>query len=323
MSQKSTLAEQAISHESMELSSVAAAAAPEASERQEWNRLNIDHLLELEQSAPGCWRALRGDSNLNGRSFGGQLLGQALVAGTRGVPVGRHPTMMQLLFLQGAMPSQPLDFHVTTLQEGKRFSSRHVRATQGGSRIILDAQVTCALAIEAPEHEVASRVPAGERPEDLVPLEELDPALLQNLSQLGGYTDDRKPSIDFRIPDPHVQLAPESMNGRFRFWIRPTQVLPDDPFVHAGAFAYLSDWWVNFCALGLHQREVGKRRLYISSLNHGLWLHRPFRTDQWLHVEVESPVGVRGRGHCIGRVHDRKGRALASVSQECLMGYAD
>jgi acyl-CoA thioesterase-2 len=288
-----------------------------------WNELDIEHLLELTEIGSGCWRTRHGDANLNGRSYGGQLLAQALAAGMVDVPADRVPTMMQFLFLQGAMPQESLELRVHRLQDGKRFSSRHVRAAQGNGRVVLDAQVTCAVPLEAPSHAAPSAAPEHERPEDLPQLEDVDPELRCGIERLGGYSEDRKPSIEFRIPDPNRQFSPDAMAGGFRFWMRPVLPLSDAPRIHAGVFAYMSDWWLNFCELGLHLRELGERRLYISSLNHAIWLHRPFRADQWLHVQTHSPVSAFGRGLAIGAVHDRQGRALATLTQECLMAYVD
>jgi acyl-CoA thioesterase-2 len=286
-----------------------------------WNERHIEELLALDGLGEGRWRSRHGDANLNGRSYGGQLLGQAMMAALMDVPDGRAASMMQFLFLQGAMPRDPVEFQVTALQEGKRFSSRHVRAAQGNGRTVLDAQVTCALPLDAPAHGTPSSAPVGEQPQDLTAFGEVDPALLQNITLLGGYSQDRKPSIDFRIPDPVRQLSSVHMNGRFRFWMRATQALPDDARIHAAAFAYLSDWWLNFSALGLHLRDLEGRALYISSLNHAVWLHRPFRADQWMHVDCTSPCAAAGRGLSIGAVHDLDGRPLASMTQECLMAY--
>jgi len=287
-----------------------------------WNERDLAQLLTLTPVAPGQWRSRHGDPNLNGRSYGGQLLGQALMAGLMDVPEDRAPTMMQFLFLQGAMPQEALDLHVTSLQEGKRFSSRHVRGVQG-ERVILDAQVSCALPLAAPFHAAPSSAPSDEHPETLPRLAEVDPELVRGLQRLGGYSENAKSSVEFRIPDSRRQFAPEAMDGRFRFWLRPAQTLPDDPRLHAAAFAYLSDWWLNFSSLGLHLQGLGERRLYVASLNHAIWLHRPFRGDQWLHVETVSPAGVSGRGLSFGSVHDRAGQLLATTSQECLMAYAE
>ena len=47
------------------------------------------------------------------------------------------------------------------------------------------------------------------------------------------------------------------------------------------------------------------------------------RADQWLHVESVSPASAGGRGLSIGSVHDAQGRSLATLTQDCLMAYAD
>lgn len=286
-----------------------------------WNDLDIEALLTLDGLGEGRWRSRHGDPNLNGRSYGGQLLGQAMMAALMDVPADREATLIQFLFLQGAMPEEAVDFDVTVLQEGKRFSSRNVRAAQGNGRTVLDAQVTCAVPLDAPTHASPTTAPPGERPEDLARFDEVDRTTIGDITRLGGYSQDRKPGIEFRIPDPSRQLAETHMNGRFRFWMRTSKALPDDTRLHAAAFAYLSDWWLNFSSLGLHLRDLGGRRLYISSLNHALWLHRPVRADQWLHVDCTSPCAQAGRGLSIGAVHDQQGRMLATMTQECLMAY--
>ena len=57
----------------------------------------------------------------------------------------------------------------------------------------------------------------------------------------------------------------------------------DDPALHAAAFAYISDYWINFVACIAHVRPAAEAggKLYVASLNHALWLHVPFRADQW------------------------------------------
>jgi acyl-CoA thioesterase-2 len=286
-----------------------------------WDERDVEALLTPGAIGPGQWRSRHGDANNNGRSYGGQLLGQALMAALMDVPPGRAPTMMQFLFLQGAMPDQPLDFSVTPLQDGKRFSSRHVRAVQAG-RTVLDAQVTCALPLDAPAHAESTPAPRGEHPLDLPDFASLDLALRRDLQRLGGYSEDHKPSVEFRIPDAARQLSAASATERFRFWMRVRGPLRDDARLHAAAFAYISDWWLNFSSLAMHLRDIGDRKLYISSLNHAIWLHQPVRADEWLHVETVSPCAASGRGLSVARFHDLQGKFVASGTQECLMAYA-
>ncbi|KAF1032915.1 MAG: Acyl-CoA thioesterase 2 [Burkholderia lata] len=281
----------------------------------------LSELLTLDPVAPGRWRSRRADPNANARIFGGQLLGQAMAAALDGVPENRTPTMMQALFLHGALPGEPLDFETSVLQEGKRFSSRRVSAWQPGGRAVLDAQVTCAIPLDAPRHGEPTPVPAGERPESLPSLCDLPDALFDTVRRLGGYDRDCKPSIEFRIPDPARQLSAQTSGPRFRYWMRAARPLPCDARIHAAAFAYLSDWWLNFSALALHQRAIGTRRLYICSLNHGLWLHRPVQADAWLHVETISPAANAGCGLSIAKIHDAAGDLVASASQQTLMTF--
>jgi acyl-CoA thioesterase-2 len=289
-----------------------------------WDEQDVQALLTLEAgSAPGRWRSRWGDANLNGRSYGGQLLGQAMSAALMDVPDGRLPTMMQFLFMQGALPQEAIDFTVSPLQDGKRFSSRHVRGAQGSGRTVFDAQVTCALPLDAPEHAHPTGAPAGEHPDDLPAFDDVDEVLRSDIMRLGGYSGDHKPSIEFRIPDARRQLAAATATERFRFWMRLRNKLPGDARLHAAAFAYMSDWWLNFSSLAMHLRDIGERSLYISSLNHALWLHVPHRADEWVHVEAMSPRAGAGRGLSIGRYHDLQGRLVASATQECLMAYAD
>lgn len=284
--------------------------------------LTLVDRLTLDATGPGRWRSRHGDANQNGRSYGGQLLGQAMRAALMDASPDRQPTMMQFLFLQGAMPDQPLDLAVTPLQDGKRFTSRHVRGTQGG-RTVLDAQVTCAHPLAGPGDALPSQAPAGEHPEALALFDEVPAALRDSLALMGGYGRDCNPSVAFRIPEATRQLSGATAGPRFRYWMKVPHSLPDDVRLHASAFAYLSDWWLNFCILSPHLKQAGHRPMYISSLNHALWLHAAPRADAWLHVEATCVHAAHGRGLAVGQVHDLQGRHVASVTQECLVAYSD
>lgn len=279
--------------------------------------------LTLERVGEGRWRSRHGDANQNGRSYGGQLLGQAMQAALLEMPPQRPPTAMQFLFLQGAMPDRPVDLAVERLQDGKRFSSVRVSGTQG-ARTVLDAQVTCALPLDGPAHDEPSTAPPAERPADLPGLEDVPLALRDRIALMGGYGRDCNASIAFRIPDAQVQFAAAVASHRFRYWMKVPEPLPDgDARLQASAFAYLSDWWLNFCILRTYLPRAGERPMYVSSLNHALWLHRPPRSDQWLHVEASGVHAGHGRGLAVARYHDEQGRHVASATQDCLFAFTD
>jgi acyl-CoA thioesterase II len=244
-----------------------------------------------------------------------------MMAASLSVDSSRAATMMQFLFLQGTDPEQPVAFEVTALQDGKRFSSRHVRGTQGG-RVVLDANATFAFALPAPQHGDLSMAQESV-PEALPEMPEVPWEWEEGLRRLGGYSLREKPCIAFRVPDIDAQVNPESAEFRVRFWLKAKHELPVGAAMHASAFAYLSDWWLNFSSLGAHVRDLTDgERLYISSLNHCVWFHRPFPADQWMHFDSRSPWADGGRGLSLASVHDQQGRRVATVTQECLMAYA-
>ncbi|HEX7437528.1 MAG TPA: acyl-CoA thioesterase domain-containing protein [Caldimonas sp.] len=290
-----------------------------------WDGRDLGELLRLEPTGPRRFRNRLGDANEHGRAYGGQLLAGAAMAAAAAVPEGRALTTLQTLFLQGALHDRPIDFEVTVLQDGRRFSSRHVRGSQGGDRLVLDAQVTFAVPMSAPDH-MAPPEPLSmlaEDPDTMPRLSDLPPAWGEGLRRAVGYTFDVKEALDFRLPAAPPSMHLELPEPRCRFWLKARHELPEDAHLHAAAFAYLSDWWLNFPSVGGHLPQLAAgESLYVASLNHAIWLHRPLRADEWLHFDCISPSAVAGRSLSVARVHDRAGRLVASATQESLLAPA-
>ena len=284
-----------------------------------WDGRSLAELMALDASGETSFRTRCGDANAHGRAYGGQILGQALMAAARTAPAGRACTAMQFMFLQGTLWDEALDLQVTPLQDGKRFTSRHVRGVQRNSRLVCDAQVSFAVPIDAPSHGTPPAV-ALEDPETLPSAADFPTDWAAAVRRAIGYEFAIRPTIDFRFAASPQRLHLSLPEPRIRFWIKTRERLSDDPALHAAVFAYLSDWWLNFPASGGHQPEAEARGgLYVASLNHAIWLHRPLRADEWLHFDSVSPAAASGRGLCVARVHDRHGTLVASATQECLM----
>ena len=286
-----------------------------------WAGEDLAELLALERLSPTQFRNRCGDRNAHDRTYGGQVLAQALMAASHTAPAGRTATAMQFLFLQGAVHREAIQFDVTALQDGKRFTSRHVRGAQSGGRLIFDAQVSFAVPLPAPAHAVpAEPLALQETPEDLPRLSDLPAAWGAEITRALGYGLVDKPAVDFRLPPVPVGLRLTLPEPRLRFWLKTSRALPDAPMLHAGVFAYLSDWWLNYASVGGHlQAMESAQGLYVASLNHAIWWHRPFRADAWLHFDCRSPASNAGRGLTVAQVHDRSGQLVASATQECLM----
>jgi acyl-CoA thioesterase-2 len=57
----------------------------------------------------------------------------------------------------------------------------------------------------------------------------------------------------------------------------------------------------------------------VASLDHAMWLHEPFRFDDWLLYAADSPWSGHGRGFNRGQIFARDSRLVASVAQEGLI----
>ena len=293
---------------------------PPADAAAAWDGLDLNQLLRLAPSGEGCWRSQLGDGNTNGRVFGGQLLGQALLAAGQTVAAERPVTAMQVMFLRGADPIKAIDYEVTPLLDGKRFSMRHVRAAHPGGRAVVDAQLSFGGPVTGPLL-LSPTAASEEDPEQLPSLSECPPATLQAIGQLFNYPPDVKAVLDFRLPQPPAAPGEPAAAPRFRYWVKVSHRLDDRPHLQAAAFAYLSDWCINFVCVNPHTASLGQRgaRLYLSSLNHAIWFSPELRADDWLHFDCASPVTAHGRSLAVANVHDRHGRLVAAVTQECLV----
>ena len=83
--------------------------------------------------------------------------------------------------------------------------------------------------------------------------------------------------------------------------------------------AYASDFTLLDTALIAHGKLMFDTDIQLASLDHALWLHRPFRADDWLLYAQSSPSSHGARGFCRGSVFTRDGVLVASVAQEGLM----
>ena len=61
--------------------------------------------------------------------------------------------------------------------------------------------------------------------------------------------------------------------------------------------------------------------MQVASLDHAMWYHRDFRTDEWLQYVMLNPNACKARVLSEGRIYTRGGKLVASVTQEELIRY--
>ena len=125
--------------------------------------------------------------------------------------------------------------------------------------------------------------------------------------------------IDFRPVDPTDIIRAEKTPPVRQAWLRAVGKLPDEQWIHQAILAYASDYGLLVTALKPHGIPYRTKGLQLASLDHSLWMHRPFRADQWLLYSTDSPVTNGARGFVRGTIHSQSGELVASVAQEGLI----
>lgn len=273
--------------------------------------------LDLEQIGADRFRGFCRQAILK-RVFGGQIIGQALVAAARTVEA-REPHSLHGYFLLPGDPTTPIDYEVERLRDGGSFATRRCAAVQHGRTIFT---LTCSFQAQEEGLDHALPMPEAPDPDMLMSqgrMAEVFPHMMPEAMQR-YFAQDRP--IDVRPVDitryyPKAERAP--LSPRQNIWMRATARLPDDPAIHRAVLAYMSDMTLLDTALARHRRSVFDDDIQGASLDHALWFHRPFRADEWLLYAQESPTTVGGRGLARGSLFSRDGRLVASVIQEGLL----
>ncbi|WJD95185.1 acyl-CoA thioesterase [Streptomyces antimycoticus] len=272
-------------------------------------------LLDLERIEQDIFRGLSPDESLQ-RVFGGQVAGQALVAAGRTTDGLRPVHSLHAYFLRPGRPGVPIVYQVERIRDGRSFTTRRVVAIQQGRTIF---NLTASFHSAEPGIEQQLPMPEVPGPEDLPTLADEVRSHLGALPEAFARMERRQP-FDVRYVE-RLRWTDEELKGvepRSAVWMRAVGPLGDDPLVHTCALTYASDMMLLDAVRMPVEPLWGPRGFDMASLDHAMWFHRPFRTDEWFLYDQESPVATGGRGLARGRIYDRAGRLLVSVVQEGL-----
>jgi acyl-CoA thioesterase-2 len=271
-------------------------------------------ILDLERLEVNLFRGRSPQSRWQ-RVFGGQVIGQALVAACRTVEE-RPPHSMHAYFLLPGDPKVPIIYDVDRIRDGRSFTTRRVVAIQHGQAIFTMA-VSFHVAEGGLTHQ--ARMPDVPGPEDLPSEADMRASVLPLMPEpVRRYYEQERP-IELRPVEFGRYLGKKFEDAKFHVWIRTTGKLPDDPAIHQCVLAYATDMTLLDTALVPHGRTLFEKDFMGASLDHALWFHRPFRTDEWLLYAQDSPNLNGARGFSRGLIFSRDGSLVASVAQEGLI----
>jgi acyl-CoA thioesterase-2 len=271
-------------------------------------------ILDLEPVEVNLFRGLSPQVGWQ-RVFGGQVIGQALVAAHRTVD-GRPAHSLHAYFLRAGDPTVPIIYEVDRIRDGGSFSTRRVVAIQHGQAIF---SMAASFHKNEPGVQHQIKMPDVPPPEALPSEAELKEKLIDRLPEpVKAYWQRERP-IEIRPVDLSRYLSPKNRAPTQQVWIKATGRLGDELALHQCVLAYASDFTLLDTALIAHGRFVFDPRLMLASLDHAIWFHRPFRADEWLLYAQDSPSSGAGRAFCRGTLFSREGELVASTAQEGLI----
>jgi len=273
-------------------------------------------ILDLEPLEVNLFRGRSPQSRWQ-RVFGGQVIGQALVAACRTVDdvAQRPPHSLHAYFLLGGDPKVPIVYEVDRIRDGRSFTTRRVTAIQHG-HAIFSMEVSFHGAEEGLSHQFP--MPDVPKPDALPSDTDVRDRVSLGPDPVRRYFQPERP-IELPPVEYGRYLGEKLEGGRFHMWIRATERLPDEPAIHQCVLAYASDMTLLDAALIPHGRTVFHQDIMAASLDHALWFHRPFRADEWLLYAQDSPNLSGARGFSRGLIFALDGTLVASVAQEGLL----
>lgn len=251
------------------------------------------------------------------RVFGGQVLGQAVIAAQRTVDEGRFIHSVHAYFIRPGDPSIPIIYEVERIRDGSSFNTRRVLARQHGHAIFM---LSASFQIDEAGLEHHMSMPEGVPfPEELVGEEELKKNYLHLVPEGVRQYWQRERPIEIRPVSLKHYLSREKLEPYQHVWVRAKGIVPEDRGVQAAILAYLSDMTLLDTSLHPHGRGIFDRDMQAASLDHAMWFHRPCKLDDWLLYAQDTPSASGARGLNRGALYTRDGALVASVAQEGLI----
>ncbi|MGN6609716.1 MAG: acyl-CoA thioesterase [Jatrophihabitans sp.] len=277
----------------------------------------LARLFDVERVDDLVWQG-RSDVMTLPHVFGGQLVGQSLMAAARSIE-SPHAQVHSIhtIFLRPGVCPDPVRYEVEDTYTGNSRVSRQVTGLQDG-RVVCRSFVSASAEGDGIAH--SRPAPAAGPVHAARPLELVAAAD----GGLGPWWADfdavevRVAPLDEQGSAPHSAIAPRN------FWMRAVERLPDDPAMHRAAVAFASDLMLMGVAVAAHGVPTGFERTLAKewwgiSLDHTIWFHDAVAGDEWVVYEHTTPMAHASRALIQAAAFDEAGRPVCHVAQEALV----
>ena len=257
--------------------------------------------LILEQTGASSYRGPSVPSEVRPVVFGGQLMGQMIVAATTSLP-GKTVRSLHAIFARAGTVTQPVDLEVDVMHSGRALGSVSVTARQG------DRLLSRGLLL----------LDAGEP--DLIRHSEPKPAV-------AGPEETEKPKqweegAEVRIVD-EVDLMTPDITGppELHVWTKFSHA-PADQAVHQALLSWYTDPFLIASALRPHDgvgQAMAHDTISTGVITHTLSFHEPVDATKWNLLANRSIFAGHGRTYGMGQVFTEDGQQVASYVQDNLV----
>lgn len=279
---------------------------------------HIRELLALLELRQGDGDTFTGEhpSTERQRTFGGQVMAQALAAVYRTVPADRIAHSLKGYFLRPGSTAAPITYRVSRTRDGGSFSTRRVTAWQGEAEIFM-MSTSLKVPEEGLDHAAVPHKPPTP-PEDCPRLADV---LGERSPRTAEVWEREWAALDTRFVG--FSHREQSDGMRMQVWMRSVGEMPPDVRLHQMVLAYASDLTLLAVSTLPHTDAFGSPRLQMATIDHSMWFHRPIRADEWVLYDQSSPNASNALGLSFGKLFDAHGVLGADAVQEGLIRLTD
>jgi acyl-CoA thioesterase len=228
--------------------------------------------FDLERTGENSFLGQHADMG-HGVVFGGQLLGQTLVAAAAGHD-GKVPKTVHTVFARAARPDAPMEITVAPVHAGRAFASSTVTTSQG-DRVCTQSVVL----LTADEPDFIRHADDG--PALAAPDERADDGTWQ-VRVVDG--------VDLSDPD---AVGPPELDVWTRF-----DGAPGSPLLDQALLAFATDGFLIGTAMRPHEgvgQAQAHKTLSTGVISHTLTFHEPVAAAEWMLLRHHSTYAGRGR----------------------------
>ncbi|MFT5282467.1 MAG: acyl-CoA thioesterase-2 [Glaciecola sp.] len=273
-------------------------------------------LFELEELEKGLYRGKSWDLGYRAL-YGGQVLGQSVIAAYRSLPDDRRIHSFHSYFLLPGDATKPVVYEVETVRDGRSFSARRIKAIQNG-RTIFDMTASFQKVEEGLSHQFSTMpdMPDPETVDKDIKFQD------DNFDKLSIKMQEALPfhrPVDIRTINASHSFDAIKREPKRQLWFKGTDATSSDVALNQASLAYASDFQFLSTALQAHGLAIQDKSLRMATIDHAMWFHHSFRFDDWLMYEMESPFSGNGRALVQGKIYNKQGLLVASSMQEGLL----